>query len=157
MRQRVLLDELLPLAGGEAQRVAVALQVQEQLGAVIVFPLAGVHRAAPQPDDDGQMLDAHRALELAGAAGGALERRLFAEMCLPSSGASLAGAEFVQVIAHAQDDFFRVETFPVLAAGQCSVQRPHSTHEKACSASMRVTSLPVSRPKSSSPASGGIG
>ena len=51
---------------------------------------------------------------------------------------------------------FGLSTLPVLSAGQCSVQRPHSTQEKACSASMRVTSLPVSRPKSSSPASGGI-
>ena len=33
-------------------------------------------------------------------------------MCLPSSGASLAGAEFVQVIAQPQDDLFRVEHLP---------------------------------------------
>ena len=55
-------------------------RLQEQLGAVIVFPLAGVHRAAPQPDDHGQVLDPHRALEFAAAAGGALKRGLFGDV-----------------------------------------------------------------------------
>ena len=40
---------------------------------MIVFPRAGVHRAATQANDDGQMLDADGALVFAGAAGGALE------------------------------------------------------------------------------------
>ncbi len=44
----------------------------------------------------------------------------------------------------------------MLVAGQCSEQRPHSTQVKACSEINSVMSLPVSRPKSSSPESGGI-
>jgi hypothetical protein len=46
--------KLLALAGGEAEGVAVSLQVQEQPGAVLVLPLAGVHGAAPQSDDHGR-------------------------------------------------------------------------------------------------------
>ena len=64
-RQLVFLDEFLPLARGKAQRVAVALHGQEHLRAVIVFPLASIHRAAAQPDNHRQMLDAHRTLKLA--------------------------------------------------------------------------------------------
>ena len=40
---------------------------------MLVFPCAGVYGAAAQTNDDGQMLDADRALVLACAAGGALE------------------------------------------------------------------------------------
>ena len=112
----VLLDELVALAWREAQRVAVALQRQEQLGAVIVFPLAGVHRAAPQPDDDGQVLDAHRALKLAGAAGGALEHRFLRDV-LAQQRLFAARPEFVQITAHAQDDFFRVEDLAGVVGG----------------------------------------
>src|SRR5438128_602011 len=72
-----LLQELLPLARGEAHRIAVAFQVEEQRGSIVVLPFAGVHRSAPQPDDDGDVLDSHRTLVLTGAAGSALERRLF--------------------------------------------------------------------------------
>src|SRR5437660_839454 len=57
--KRVLLDEFLPLGGREPQRVAVALQVQEKLRAILVLPLARIHGAATQPDDDGQVLNAH--------------------------------------------------------------------------------------------------
>ena len=55
------------------KRVAVAFEIEEKLGAVVVFPLAGVDRPAAQADDDGQMFDADGALEFAGSAGGALE------------------------------------------------------------------------------------
>src|SRR5204862_141827 len=55
-----LLQELLPLARGEAHRIAIAFQVEEQLGSIVVLPFAGVHRSAPQPDDDGDVLDSHR-------------------------------------------------------------------------------------------------
>ena len=64
-------DELVALGGGQAEGVAGFLQREEELGAVGVFPRAGVGGAAAQADDDGQVLDADRALELAGAAGGA--------------------------------------------------------------------------------------
>ena len=69
-----MLDEFVALGGADAQRVAAAFEREKELRAVIVFPSAGVHRAAAQADDDGQMLNADRALEFAGAAGGALER-----------------------------------------------------------------------------------
>ena len=62
---------------GHAERVAVALHSEEQLRAVGVFPRARVHRAAAHSDDQRQMLNAHRALEFAAAAGGALEDRFF--------------------------------------------------------------------------------
>src|SRR5262249_10163483 len=64
-RKLLLLDELVALRCTETERVAVALQRQEQLGAVVVVPLTGVHRAAPQPDDHRQVLYTHRALILA--------------------------------------------------------------------------------------------
>ena len=106
--QGILLDEFVALVGAHAQCVAAAFKRQEKLCAVIVFPCAGVHRAAPQADDDGHMLDAHRALELARAAGGALKRGLlrvvFAEQRLFG-----ARPEVVQIAAQAEDDFFRVE------------------------------------------------
>ena len=92
----------------QAQGVAVAFEREKQLGAVVVLPVAGVHRAAPQADDDGQMLDADRALEFARAAGGALERG-FLRVVLAEQRLLRVRAEVVQVAAHAQDDFFRVE------------------------------------------------
>ena len=39
------------------------------------------------------------------------------------------GPKVVQVGAQAENDFFGLSSLPVLAAGQCSVQRPHSTQE----------------------------
>ena len=103
----VLRDELVALGRGEAERVAVALQVEEELGAVIVFPLAGVHRAAPQADDHRQMLDANRTLKFAGAAGGALEggflgdvradERLFATRARTRSGSRGSPGRFLWV------------------------------------------------------------
>jgi hypothetical protein len=74
-RQAIFLDEVLALAGGEIEGVAVPLKVPEQPGAVLVLPLAGVHGGAPEADDHRQVLDAHRTLKLAGAAGGALKWR----------------------------------------------------------------------------------
>src|SRR5262249_5601235 len=44
-REVLLRDEFVALAGAETERVAVLLQRKEQLGAVIVLPLAGVDRA----------------------------------------------------------------------------------------------------------------
>ena len=109
-RQLVLLDEFRALAGRESQRIAGALHRQKHLAAVIVFPLARVHRAAPQPDNHGQMLDTHRALELACAAGCALERRfhrdVFAQQRL-----FVAGPFFIQIMPQPQDNLFGVERF----------------------------------------------
>ena len=123
--------------------------------AVIVFPLARIHRAAAQPDDDRQMLDAHRALVFAGAAGRTLENR-FLEMCLPSSGRLAPRPVFVQVIAQPQDDLLRVESFAGVVC-RAMLRAPSAFHAGVgLQASIRVTSLPVSKPKSSSPTSGGI-
>ncbi len=100
----------------DAERVAAALQREEELGAIVVFPCAGVDRAAAQADQDGQMLDADRALELAGAAGGALEDGflgvVFAEERLLGG-----GAELVEVGAHAEDDFLGVEHLSGVGGG----------------------------------------
>ena len=100
----------------EAQRVAVALQRQEQLGAVVVFPLAGVHRAAPQADDDRQVLDADRTLKFARSAGGALKRR-FLRKILAEQRLFRAGAEFVQVVANAERDLLGIENLAGVVGG----------------------------------------
>src|SRR5580698_1448313 len=76
----LLLNEFIALVGRKPKRVAVTFQIEKELGAVIVLPFPSVHRAAPQADDDGQVLHSHRALKLAGAAGGALEDRFLREM-----------------------------------------------------------------------------
>ena len=83
---------------------------------MIVFPRAGVDRAAAQADEDGQVLDADRALEFACAAGGALEggflRVVFAEQ-------RLIGwrAEIVEVVAQAENDFLGVEELAGVGGG----------------------------------------
>ena len=76
----LFLDEFVALHGAEAEGVAVLFEGEEELGAVVVLPGAGVGRAAAQADDDGHVLDADRALVLAGAAGGALEGGFHAEV-----------------------------------------------------------------------------
>ncbi len=78
--QRGAGDEFVALGGGQAEGVAGPFQREEELGAVGVLPRAGVGGAAAQADDDGQVLDADRALVLAGAAGGALEGGLEREV-----------------------------------------------------------------------------
>ncbi len=110
------LDELVAFGGAEAECVGAALEGEEEFGAVVVFPCAGVDRAAAQADEDGEVLDADRALELARAAGGALEdgllRVVFAEKRLIG-----CGAEVVEVGADAEDDFFRVEQLAGVGGG----------------------------------------
>src|SRR6185437_2579650 len=61
--------ELVALGLREAHGVAVPLQIQEKLGAVVVLPCSGVDRAAAQANDHGQMLNPDRALVFASAAG----------------------------------------------------------------------------------------
>ena len=117
-------DELVALGGGQAEGVAGFFQREEELGAVGVFPGAGVGGAAAQADDDGQVLDADRALVLARAAGGAFEGGFQETGCrLPGCEvarlAALAElgeqrdfgvrAEGVEVGARAEDDLFGVE------------------------------------------------
>ena len=101
MGSGLLLDEFVALGGAQAQGVAAALEGEEELGAVVVFPCAGVDGAAAQADDDGHVLDADRALELAGAAGGALEDGflgvVLAGVVSPSSGSVGCGAEVVEI------------------------------------------------------------
>src|SRR5579872_3773647 len=115
-RELLACDELLPLGRAHAQRVAVALQREKQLGSVFVFPLAGVHCAAPKPDDQRHMLDAHRTLMLAGAAGGALKRGLLREV-LPQQRLLARGSKLIQVSAEAQRDFLGVENLSGVGGG----------------------------------------
>jgi len=115
-RQPILLDETQALAGGEAESVPGALQVQEQPGAVFVLPLAGVYGGAPQSHDRRQVLDAHRTLKLAGAASRALEDGLFGNV--PAQQRGFAGrSELVEVAAQAENDLLGLSAFPVLKAG----------------------------------------
>ena len=60
-------------AEGRPRALPYLFEGEEELGAVGVFPGAGVGGAAAQADDDGEVLDADGALVLAGAAGGAFE------------------------------------------------------------------------------------
>src|SRR5579863_10292148 len=73
-----------------------------------IIPRAGVDRAAPQPDENRYVLDANGALKLARTTGSALECRLlryvFAQQRLVG-----CGSELIQVTAHAQNNFLRVE------------------------------------------------
>ena len=103
-------------SGADAERVGVAFEGDEELGAVLVFPLAGVDGAAAQADDDGHVFDADRALELAGSAGGALEGG-FLGVVLAEEGLFGRGAEFVEIAADAEDDFFGVESFAGVGGG----------------------------------------
>ena len=73
------------------------------------------------------------------------------DRCTPSSGSSLAGPNSFRYPRTPSAISLGFRIFPVLVAGQCSEQRPHSTQVKACSEISSVMSLPVSRPKSSSP------
>ena len=122
--EALLGNEFIALHGAEPEGVALAFEGEEELGAIGVFPGSGVDGSAAETDDDGEMLDADRALELAGAAGGALEGSLHGEeVC----GGVVRGrvrrgvAEFVEergfagraegaeVGPHAENDFFGVE------------------------------------------------
>ncbi len=112
----MLLDKLVALGGVKPECVGAAFQGQKKFGAVVVFPCAGVDRAAAQADEDGHVLDADRTLELAGAAGGALEGGLlgvvFAEQRFLRR-----RAEIVQVGAQAEDDLFGVEQLAGVRGG----------------------------------------
>jgi hypothetical protein len=109
-------DELVALGGAHAEGVAAAFQGEEELGAVVVFPRAGVGGAAAQADDDGHVLDADRALELACAAGGALEDG-FLRVVLAEQRFFGGGAEVVEVGADAEDDLFGVEELAGVGGG----------------------------------------
>ncbi len=116
MGRVLLLDKLVALGGAHAQRIAAALQCQKELGAVIVFPCAGVHRAAAQADEDRQVLDAHGALELACTAGGALECRLL-RVVFAEQRFLRCRAIFVEIAAQTEDDFFRVQELAGVVGG----------------------------------------
>jgi hypothetical protein len=116
-------DELVALGGCEAERVAIFLEGEEELGAVGVFPGTGVGGTAAQADEDRQMLDSDGTLELARAAGGAFEggfeRQLPVAGCRLQVGVTEVGeerdfgvwAEGVEVGTRAEDDLFGVEDF----------------------------------------------
>ena len=83
---------------------------------MIVLPLAGVDSATAQADEDGNVLNADRALEFACAAGGALEssflRVVFAEQRLIG-----LGTEVIQVVAKSENDFLGVEQLSGVGSG----------------------------------------
>ena len=110
------LDKLVAFGRTETERVRAAFESEEELGAVVVSPCAGVDCAAAQADEDGDVFDSDRALELTGAAGGALEggllRVVFAEQRLCG-----CGAEIVEVGAQAENDFLGVEDFAGVVGG----------------------------------------
>ncbi len=93
-----------------------------------ILPAARVYFAAAQPNDHGQMLNAYGTLIFAGAAGCALKygflrnggayNRRFARVAI-----------LVEISPKTESNLPGVQLFPVLFAGQCSVQRPHSTQE----------------------------
>src|SRR6185503_19049321 len=109
-------DELVAFGGTEAERIAVTLEREKELGAVAVFPLAGVHSTAPQSHDDREMLDAHGTLVFAGSASGALERGFLGEM-FAEQRFLRGGAEVVQIVAHAQSDFLGIEDLAGVVRG----------------------------------------
>ncbi len=75
---------------------------------MVIFPCAGVHRAAAQTDDDRKMFDADGALVFAGPAGGALEIGGHG-VVLADNVFARGGTKFVEIAAEAEDDFLRVE------------------------------------------------
>src|SRR5208282_1588050 len=107
VRQAVLLDELFPIRRRKSKRVPLALERDEHFAAMTVVPLAGIYRAAPQTHDQRQVLDAHRALELAGPARSALESRFHGKVFAQQQFAALR-PELLQVMPGAQNDFFGI-------------------------------------------------
>src|SRR4051812_17802678 len=93
-------DELVAFRRGKAERIALPLQIQEQLCTVFVLPAARVYLAAPKADDKGQMLDAHWALIFAGAASGALEDSRLTDRC-SNNGRFGSSSKLVKVVPHA--------------------------------------------------------
>src|SRR5207247_1827283 len=86
----------------------VALQVEEQLGSVVVLPFACVYGPATQADDDRHMLNPYRALLLTRPAGGALERGLLGNV----NGHQRFGssrAVGIQIIPDTERDLFGIE------------------------------------------------
>ena len=115
-------NELIALGRRQAEGVPGFFERQKELGAVGIFPGAGVRGASAQADDDGHMLDADRALEFAGAAGGAFVGRFqrqvrgarFEVRCVAAAevgeqrGFRLR-AEGVEIAARPQNDLLGVE------------------------------------------------
>jgi hypothetical protein len=124
----LLRDELVALHRAETEGVSGLLEGEEELGAVGVLPDAGVGGAAAEADEDGQVLDADRALELAGAAGGALEGRFHRHVAggrvvggvfegVDQKGLAGERAEGVEVGAGAEDDLLGIEDFAGVGGG----------------------------------------
>ena len=106
--QRLLLDKAIALGGAEAEGVAAALKGEEEARAVWIFPRAGVDGSSAEADEDGDVFDADRALELASATGGALENG-FLGVVLAKEEFGRGGTKLVEIAAEAEDDFLRIE------------------------------------------------
>src|SRR5262245_55742619 len=72
-RKLLFLDKFVAFGSTEAERVAIAFQREKQFRSIVVFPLARIHGATPQSDDDGQMFDPNGALKFARPAGRTLK------------------------------------------------------------------------------------
>ena len=114
--QLLFLNKLIAFKSAQAERVGVAFEGVEELAAVLVVPLAGVGGAAPEADDDGDVFDADRALELTSSAGGALKGG-FLGVVLAEEELFGRGAVFVEIAANAEDDFFGVEDLAGVVGG----------------------------------------
>ena len=138
-------DELLPLVVAEPPDVAAPLEVVVH-GAEILGRVAVRHQAAPRSDQDRQVLDADRALVLAGAAGRALPQHLLGSR---SRRASCSRSPASSASCVCRMIVFGLSSLPAPHAGQFTWQRPHSTHVNASSTILLPRSLTVSSPTSS--------
>ncbi len=107
------------------------------------------------PTISGRCRIPHRTMKFAAAARGALKHCLFGNV-RPDQRRLAAGSELLQVSAHAENKFFGDEHLPGVVRGTVfrAAAAFHTTER--LQRAIRVMSLPVSRPKSSSPASGGM-
>ena len=113
------------------------------IAAEVVRRVAVRHEPAPRADEERQVLDADRALVLAGAARRALPQHLLAVDLaeLPSRARPPSSASCVcRMIV------FGLSSLPAPHAGQFTWQRPHSTQVNASSTILLPRSFTVSRP-----------
>jgi hypothetical protein len=114
-RKLLLLDEFVALAGTEPERVAVALERQEQLGAVIVFPLPVLTRraAARRSSADAR---SQRDTETRTPARRALKRS-FLRKVRAQQRLFRSRTQLVQITSQAQRDFFGVQNLAGVVRG----------------------------------------
>jgi hypothetical protein len=105
----LFLDEFVAFLRAQPQCIRSALERKKELGSMLVFPRTGVDRSATQTDEDGHVLNAHRALEFARSAGGALEDGLLRVVLAQQGLIGGAGQASFKYARTPEDDFFGVE------------------------------------------------